>query len=63
MTEKINELHFNPKFPASLSRLQTSYREAKKVIKDLTYRDIVAWSKQSETYTMHKSARKTFRRE
>ena len=63
MNEKINELYFNPKFPASLSSLQKFYREAKKVIKDLTYRDIVAWSKQSETYTMHKSARKNFRRE
>ena len=53
----------NPKFPTSLSSLQQFYREAKKVIKDLTYRDIVAWIKQSETYTMHKSARKNFRRE
>ena len=63
MNVKINELYFNPKFPASLLSLQKFYREAKKVIKDLTYRDIVAWSKQSEAYTMHKSARKNFRRE
>ena len=63
MNEKINEVYFNPKFPASLSSLQKFYREAKKVIRDLTYRDIVAWSKQSETYSMHKSARKNFRRE
>ena len=53
----------NPKFPTSLSSLQQFYREAKKVITDLIYRDIVAWIKQSETYTMHKSARKNFRRE
>ena len=63
MNEKINELYFNPKFPASLSSLQKLYRDAKKVIKDLRYMDIVTWSKQSETYTMHKSARKNFRRE
>ena len=63
MNEKINELYFNPKFPASLSSLEKFYREAKKVITDLTYRDIVTWSKQSETYTMHKSARKNFHRE
>ena len=63
MNEKINELYCNPKFPASLSSLQKFYREAKKVNKDLTYRDIVTWSKQSETYTMHKSARKNIRRE
>ena len=63
MNEKINELYFNPKFPASLPSLQKFYREATKVITDLTYRDIVAWSKQSETYTMHKSARKNFHRE
>ena len=60
---KLNELYFNPKFPTLFSSLQKVYREAKKVIKDLTYRDIVAWSKQSEMYTMHKSARKNFRRE
>ena len=46
-----------------LSSLQKVYREAKKVIKEVSYRDIVAWSKQSETYTMHKSARKNFHRE
>ena len=63
MNEKINELYFNPKFPASLLSLQKFYREAKNGIKDLTFRDIVASSKQSETYTMHKSARKKFRRE
>ena len=49
--------------PASLSSLQKFYREAKKVIKDLTFRDIVAWSKELETYAMHKSARKNFCRE
>ena len=63
MNEKINELYCNPQFPASLSSLQKFYREAKKGVKDLSYRDIVAWSKQSETYSMHKSARKNFRRE
>ena len=63
MNEKINELYFIPKFPASFSSLQKFYREAKKVIKDVTYRDIVAWSKQSETYKMHKIARKNFHRE
>ena len=63
MNEILHELYCNPKFPASLLSLQKFYREAKKGINDFTYRNIVAWSKQSETYTMHKSARKNFCRE
>ena len=63
MNEKISELYFNPEFPASLSSLWKFYKEAKKVIKNLTRQDVKKWSKQSNTYTIHKSARKKFNRE
>ena len=63
MNEKISELYFNPEFPASLSSLGKFYKEAKKVIKNQTRQDVKKWSKQSNTYTKHKSARKTFNSE
>ena len=63
MKEKIEELYFNPKFPASFSSLPKCYREAKNVIKDLTYEDLLEWSTSSNTFTIHKSARKNFHRE
>ena len=63
LNERINELYFNPEFPASLSSLGKFYTEAKKVIKNLKRSDLKRWAQQSPTYTIHKSARKKFNRE
>ena len=63
LNERINELYFNPEFPASFSSLNKFYTEAKKVIKTLKRSDLKRWAQQSPTYTIHKSARKKFTRE
>ena len=63
MNRKIEKLYFNVKFPASFSGLNKFYKEAKKVIPKLTRKDIRKWSQTSNTYTIHKSARKNFNRE
>ena len=63
MNEKISKLYYDPIFPVSLSSLGKFYKEARKVIKNLTKQDLKKWSLKSNTYTIHKSARKKFRRE
>ena len=63
MNEKSSELYYNPSFPASFSSLGNFYKEARKVLKHLTKHDLKKWSLKSNTYTIHKSARKKFRRE
>ena len=63
MNAKIDELYFNPKFPASYTSLNRFYVEAKKKIPKLTRKDLEKWSAQSAAYTLHKSARKRFPRE
>ena len=63
MNEKISDLYYDPSFPASFSSLGKFYKEARKVIKNLTKHDLKKWSLKSNTYTIHKSARKNFRRE
>ena len=63
MNEKSSKLYYDPIFPASLSSLGKFYKEARTVIKNLTKQDLKKWSIKSNTYTIHKSARKKFRRE
>ena len=63
MSEKISKLYYHPIFPASLSSLGKVYKEPRKVSKNLKKQDLKKWSLQSNTYTIHKSARKKFRRE
>ena len=40
MNEKISKLYYDPIFPASLSSLGKFYKEARKVIKNLTKQDL-----------------------
>ena len=63
MSEKISKLYYHPIFPASLSSLGKFYKEPRKVIKNLKKQDLKKWSLKSNTYTIHKSARKKFHRE
>ena len=58
VNERINDLYFNPEFPASLSSVGKFYTEAKKVIKHLKRSDVKRWAQQSQTYTIHISTRK-----
>ena len=63
MNEKSSELYYDPSFPVSFSSLGKFYKEARKVIKHLSKHDLKKWSIKSNTYTIHKSARKKFHRE
>lgn len=63
MNEKIEELYFDPKFPASYSNLSKFYKEAKKKIPKLKLSDVIKWSQKSPAYTTHRPARKTFHRQ
>lgn len=63
MDEAIEKLYFDPSFPASFSSLDRFYAEAKKKIPNLKRADLVKWGRRIAPYTMHRPARKRFKRQ
>ena len=63
MDQKIEKLYYDPSFPASFSGLKRFYAEARKIIPGLKYEHLLEWSKKVAPYTMHRPARKRFKRQ
>ena len=63
MDREIEKLYYDPSFPASFSGLKKFYAEARKVIPGLKYKRLLEWSKGVAPYTMHRPARKRFKRQ
>ena len=59
----LEKLYSDPSVPGSLGGLDKAYREFKKVIPNLTRKDVEDWSKTSLAYSLHRPSRKNFRRD
>ena len=63
MDQKIEKLYYDPSFPASFSGLKKFYAEARNVMPGLKYKHLLEWSRKVAPYTMHRPARKRFKRQ
>lgn len=60
--DKLQRIYHDITSPAGLGGINQLYREGKKVIKNLTLRDVQDFLRQSRTYTLHKQTRKRYER-
>ncbi len=58
----LSNIYFNIKNPASFKSALNLYQEAKKVIPNITYKDVKEWLINQETYTVHHRTIRNFKR-
>ena len=62
MDKILREVYYKVRSPGSLAGVDAVYRAAKERNKKITRRIVAKWLKSQETYTLHKPARRKFRR-
>src|SRR5882757_1561123 len=63
MNEILKDIYYNPKNPASFGSVSKLYNEAKIIDNSIKLKQVKDWLSGELTYTLHRDARKNFKRE
>ena len=58
----LSRVYTSPKYPGSFSGLDKLYREVKKEFPNISRKDVQLWAKDNLSYALHRTARRTFKR-
>ena len=62
VTHVLSSIWYNPKNPAAFASVYKLFQQAKLQIKDLKLSQVNEWLQKQDTYTLHKTTKKRFKR-